>query len=281
MDKKIVLVTGASSGIGMAIAKEFFNLGFTVYGTSRQPEKVDKEQGGVITFLALDITDATSRDACIEQIFALEGKLDILVNNAGYGQMGPLSDLPDEVMLRQFETNMLGPASLTKLVLRAMIRQKSGMIVNISSISGVMPSAFAGAYCSSKAAMNAWSDTLRIELKPFGIQVITVQPGAIRSNFGNMASKNLSFDKLNTAYAPISDFIRKRAMISQEGATDAEEFARRLIRKLVKKKPKSIIRIGKSSILYPLMKRWLPTHLLDAIISSKFGLTKLRQSLDN
>jgi short-subunit dehydrogenase len=153
------------------------------------------------------------------------------------------------------------------------------MIVNISSISGVMPSAFAGAYCASKAAVNAWSDTLRIELKPFGIQVVTVQPGAIRSNFGNIASKNLSYDKDNSAYKPIADFIAKRAMISQEKATDSEEFARRLVRQLVKKNLKSVIRIGKSSTLFPLMKRWLPTSLLDSIISDKFGLTMLRKSI--
>jgi short-subunit dehydrogenase len=127
--------------------------------------------------------------------------------------------------------------------------------------------------------MNAWSDTLRIELRPFGIQVITVQPGAIRSNFGNSASENLAFEKENSAYAPIADFINKRAVISQQGATGAEEFARRLISQLVKKNPKSIIRIGKSSILYPLMKRWLPTSLLDTIISGKFGLTQLRHDL--
>ena len=200
----------------------------------------------------------------------------MLVNNAGYGQMGPLTDISAEVMHRQFETNLLGPANLTNRVIPAMIMQKSGMIVNISSISGVMPSAFAGAYCASKAAVNAWSDTLRMELNPFGIKVITVQPGAIRSNFGNVASENLAFEKEHSFYAPVADFVNKRAVISQEGATDAGEFAGRLVKQLLRDQPKSVIRIGKSSVLYPLMKRWLPSSLLDSIISRKFGLTKLK-----
>jgi short-subunit dehydrogenase len=279
MDKQIILVTGASSGIGMAIAKEFINKGFKVYGTSRNPAKINKEDAGEILFLPLDVSNALSRKSCIEHIFKLEGQIDILVNNAGYGQMGPLTDIPEETMIKQFEINLLGPASLTQLVIPAMIESRSGMIVNISSISGVMPSAFAGAYCSSKAAMNAWSDTLRMELNPFGIKVITVQPGATRSNFGNTAAESLAFGKEQSFYAPIADFINKRALISQEGATPAEVFANRLVKQLLKKQPKAILRIGKSSIIYPLLKRWLPVFLLDNIISRKFGLEKLRKSL--
>ncbi len=280
MSKQIVLVTGASSGIGMAIAKEFIKKGFKVYGTSRYAEKSGNLEDKEISFLPLDITDALSRKNCIEKIIALEGRIDILVNNAGYGQMGPLMDMQVEIWNKQMQTNLVGPASLTQLVVPSMIVNKPGMVVNISSISGVMPSAFAGAYCASKAAMNAWSDTLRMELKPFGIRVITVQPGAIQSNFGNSASQNLAFSKDHSLYAPITDFIDKRALISQEEATSAEEFARRLVKQLLKKQPKAIIRIGKSSFIYPLLKRWLPDFMLDGIISRKFGLLKLRKVLN-
>ena len=275
MSGQIVLVTGAYSGIGLAIAKEFVEKGFKVYGTSRNPEKTGSNQSGGFTFLLLDITDDASRKNCVEKILETEDRIDILVNNAGYGQMGALMDLPDEKMDRQFQTNLLGPAALTHLVVPAMIQNNSGMVVNISSISGVMPSAFAGAYCASKAAMNAWSDTMRMELKPFNIRVITVQPGAIHSNFGNSAAKNLAFAEDKSPYAPIADFINRRALISQEGATPAEDFARKLVNQLLKKKPKSIIRIGKSSFIYPFLKRWLPDNVLDGIISRKFGLKKL------
>ena len=275
MRRQIVLVTGASSGIGLAIAKEFINKGFKVYGTTRNPEKIEMEYTGKIVFLPLEITDQQSRKTCVEQILNLEGNIDILVNNAGYGQMGPLAEMPVEIMRKQFDVNLIGPASITQMVIPAMVKQKSGMIVNICSISGVMPSAFAGTYCASKAALNAWSDSLRMELKPFGIKVITVQPGAILSNFGNTAEDSLVFNREQSFYAPIAEFINKRAQISQEGASSAEEFARRLIRQLTKERPKAIIRIGKSSIIYPLLKRWLPTIMLDKIISKKFGLTRL------
>ncbi len=281
MNKKVVLITGVSSGIGLELAKEFEGLGFIVFGTSRNPEKSSKEYTGGITLLQLNVNNAGSRKECINQVIEKAGGIDILVNNAGYGQMGPLAEISDEIIHRQFKTNLFGPAALTQLVLPAMIKQKSGMIVNISSISGVMPSAFAGAYCSSKAAMNAWSDTLRMELKPFGIKVITVQPGAIQSNFGKTAAENLAFDKDYSFYAPVADFVNKRANISQEGATTAEEFAVRLVKHLLKKNPKPIIRIGKSSTLYPLMKRWLPATVLDNIIAGKFGLTQLRKTLQS
>jgi short-subunit dehydrogenase len=281
MNKQIVLVTGASSGIGMSIAKEFISKGFRVYGTTRYPEKISKVEAAEILFIPLDVTSALSRKTCIEYILNIEGRINILVNNAGYGQMGPLADITGDIMHKQLDINLVGPASFTQMIIPTMIMQKSGMIVNISSISGVMPSAFAGAYCASKAALNAWSDTLRMELKPFGIKVITVQPGAIQSNFGNTAANNLVFGKEKSFYAPIAEFINKRAMISQEGANTSEEFARRLVRQLIKKRPRSIVRIGKSSIIYPLLKRWLPTCLLDLIISRKFGLTKLRKLVNN
>ena len=277
MSGKIVLVTGASSGIGMAIAKEFVEKGFKVFGTSRNAEKTEIEQSGGYSLLSLDITDDSSRKNCVDKILKTEGRIDILVNNAGYGQMGALMDLPGEKFEKQLQTNLVGPAALTQLVVPSMIQNKSGMVVNISSISGVMPSAFAGAYCSSKAAMNAWSDTLRVELKPFNIKVITVQPGAIQSNFGNSAAQNLAFAEEKSSYAPIADFIHRRALISQEGATPAEVFARKLVNQLIKKHPKAIIRLGKSSFVYPFLKRWLPVAVLDGIISRKFGLKMLEQ----
>jgi len=280
MSNQIVLVTGASSGIGMAIAKEFINKGFKVYGTSRSPEKNQSGLGGEISYIPLDITVDSSRKNCVEKILKLEGRIDVLVNNAGYGQMGALMDVPVEKFNQQLQTNLVGPASLTQLIVPSMIRNKTGLVVNISSISGVMPSAFAGIYCASKSAMNSWSDVLRMELKPFNIKVITVQPGAIQSNFGSTASQNLALAEDKNLYAPIAEYINKRAFISQEGATPAEEFARQLVNQLIKKQPKAIIRIGKSSFIYPLLKRWLPVKILDGIISRKFGLKKLQKMIN-
>lgn len=277
MTHSVALITGASSGIGKAIAIELLNQGFTVYGTSRKSAAETGE--GLMTILRMDITDPASRQECIDKVLQTEGRIDLLVNNAGYGQMGPLAELPADKMHMQIETNLLGPAELTRLVIPSMMKQKKGTIVNISSISGVMPSAFSGAYCASKAAMTAWSETLRMELAPFGIRVTTVQPGAIQSDFGQVATRNLAFDTDHSAFRPIGEYILKRAMVSQERATSSVVFAKKLVRQILKKHPKAIIRIGKSSFLYPFMKRWLPTCILDRIIAGKFGLLKLRRKL--
>jgi short-subunit dehydrogenase len=277
INKQVVLVTGASSGIGLALVKEFYKKGFKVYGTTRQPDQINPELKQGLRFLELDVTNHSSQAQCIESIIKAENKIDVVVNNAGFGMMGPLADIPVDEIRRQFEVNFFGLVAINRLIIPQMIKQHSGKIVNLSSISGVMPTAFSGAYCASKAAVNAYSDALRIELKPFNIQVITVQPGRILSNFGKNAFKNLVFNKDNSAYAPISKYIEKRVLISQENATTAEEFARRLVKELVKSSPKAVSRIGKSSFLYAFMKRWIPDSILDMIISKTFGLNQLHQ----
>jgi short-subunit dehydrogenase len=132
-----------------------------------------------------------------------------------------------------------------------------------------------GAYCASKAAFTAWSETLRLEHRPFNIKVVKLQPGGIKSNFGISASRYLAFDEDKSVYAPISAFIRKKTMVSQQHATPAEEFARKLVTRLLVRNPDAIIRIGKSSRLNPAMKRWILTVLLDRLIAHKFGLDRL------
>jgi short-subunit dehydrogenase len=276
--KSIVLVTGASSGIGLALAKQFLEKGFKVYGTTRKPVSADAQTGHGIAFLPLDVTDQPAQQECISLILKREGHIDILVNNAGFGLMGPLAEIPDSEMKRQFETNFFGLASMNRFVIPCMIEQGSGIIVNISSISGVMPSAFSGAYCASKAAVNAYSDSLRMELKPFGIKVLTVQPGGIRSNFGENAFKNMVFDNEHSIYLPIATFVEKRALISQDKATPAEVLAKRLYKEIVKPSPAAVIRIGKSSFIYPFLKRWIPTALLDNMVSGTFGLNRINRS---
>ena len=167
------------------------------------------------------ITDEKSIMACVNSVIAKAGRIDMLVNNAGLLLIGPLVELETSELRLQFETNVIGLASLTRAVVPHMIQKKSGKIVNISSISGVLNTPFAGAYCSTKAAVTAFSDTLRMELAPFGIQVITVQPGGIKSNLSDNADKELErFTK--TPYGPIQDFIVTRAHISQKNATPAE-----------------------------------------------------------
>ena len=156
-----------------------------------------------------------------------------------------------------------------------MLNERSGLVVNIASVSGICATPFAGAYCATKAAVNLLSTSLRIELAPFGIDVITVQPGAIKSDFGKAATGTIRLDR-QSVYAPLSRYVEARAMSSQKDPTSAEEFASRLVDKLFLKKIPKVIRLGKSSTQLPL-EASLPAGSYDKMMSRMFGLDKLKR----
>lgn len=170
---KVILITGASSGLGKSIAQYLSEKGFKVYGTSRNPIHEDLN----FKMLQLDVRDLNSIQTCIKEILSKEDKIDILINNAGVGITGPLEEIPMEEIKNNFETNLFGPLALIKEVLPYMRSQKSGLIINITSIAGYMGLPFRSVYSSSKSAFEIISESLRMELKQFGIQVTTVAPG--------------------------------------------------------------------------------------------------------
>jgi len=271
----VVLISGCSTGIGRALAMEFAARNWRVFATARKPAAINDLKAANIEIAALDVTDEKSITVCVNSVIAKAGRIDMLVNNAGLLLIGPLIELETSELRRQFETNVIGLAALTRAVAPHMIGRKSGKIVNMSSVSGVLPTPFAGAYCSTKAAVNAFSDSLRMELAPFGITVVTVQPGGIKSNLSGNADKELDrFQK--TPYGPIQNFIVARANASQENATPAEVFAKELVDKLERKKTPKFIRLGKDSKLLPFIARF-PRLLIDALLSKKFGLDRLRK----
>jgi short-subunit dehydrogenase len=198
----------------------------------------------------------------------------LLINNAGYGALGPLGELPMNELRLQFETNVFGLVALVQALLPDMVRQRSGRIVNISSVSGVLPTPFAGAYCATKAAVNALSDSLRMELQPFGIEVITVQPGGVASQFSATAAKRSNL-KEASLYAAVTDAIAARVGASQARATPAEVFARKMADAVLAPNPQAVVRIGHHSLLLPFLKRWLPTRALDRVLSRRFRLNRL------
>ncbi|HNU93014.1 MAG TPA: SDR family NAD(P)-dependent oxidoreductase [Spirochaetota bacterium] len=272
----VVLITGCSSGIGLALARAFANAGCEIVATARKPEAIGDIRTEKLLKMRLDITDPNSIQECVKELERRGKQVDILVNNAGYGLMGPLIEISLDELRRQFETNVFGSFSLTQALAEGMIERRSGMIVNIGSVSGVLPSTFAGAYSASKAALNALSDILRVELAPFGVRVITAQPGAIRSNFGKAAATILEGRKgKQSHYQPIAQFVEGRAEYSQRNPTDADLFARKMVKKILAKKPPAIIRIGKESVKLPLVKWLLPTSVVDRILSKTFGLDRL------
>ncbi|SPS07127.1 SDR family NAD(P)-dependent oxidoreductase [Latilactobacillus sakei] len=199
MMKKIIAITGASNGMGEAAAKLFAKNGWIVYGGARRVEKIPTAEN--IHALKLDVTDSESNHAFIETIYNEQGRVDVLINNAGYGEYGPVEEVPLENARKQFETNFFGAAELTQIVLPIMRAQKSGRIVNISSIGGDVYTPLGAYYHATKAAIQQWSDVLDLEVAEFGIRSVVVQPGGTQSAWSDIAmsiaKKNL---KPNSAY---------------------------------------------------------------------------------
>jgi len=281
---KTVLITGCSSGIGRALCEKYLAKGFHVYASARNIRSLeDLAENPELEKLTLDVNNAGSIRNAIAHIKQDHNRLDVLINNAGYAAMGPLVDMPIEDLRAQFETNVFAPMELTKACLPLLMSQQmakdetnsNAQVVNIGSVSGITTTPFSGAYCSTKAALHSLSDAQRMELAPFGIDVITVQPGAIQSKFGDNSLTNvLQRITPESLYAPLKDAIKARATASQDNPTPAEEFAESLVEQLLNK-PKAVIRIGNGSFGLPLLKRWLPPAILDKILSKKFDLPSL------
>lgn len=198
---KIAVVTGASSGIGSVAALRLLSLGFTVYGAARRLDRLEAIAAKGVKPLALDVTDAESMQAGIEGVLTTTGRIDVLVNNAGYGSYGAIEDVSQDEAKRQFDVNVFGAMELTKLVLPHMRKQRSGRIINISSVGGRAVGPFGGWYHGTKFALEALSDSLRMELKPFGIDVVVVEPGAIASEFLDIAAAGLQATSGRGPYA--------------------------------------------------------------------------------
>jgi NAD(P)-dependent dehydrogenase (short-subunit alcohol dehydrogenase family) len=185
---KAVLVTGCSSGIGRATALHLAGRGHTVYASARRPDSIaDLEEHGC-RLLALDVTDETSRQEAVHAIEAEHGAVGALVNNAGYSQSGAVESIPLDDVRRQFETNVFGLVRMCQLVLPAMREQRWGRIVNVSSMGANFTFPGGGFYHATKYAVEAISDALRFEVKGFGVDVVIVQPGLIRTSFGEVAA---------------------------------------------------------------------------------------------
>ena len=179
---KVVLITGGSSGIGKSIGEFLHHKGFVVYGTSRYPERV---LNSVFPLVALDVRDSNSIRLAVAKIIATTGQLDIVINNAGVGITGPLEEIPLEEMKNNFDTNFFGPIEVMKAALPQMREQKSGLIINVTSIAGYMGLPYRGIYSASKGALELITEALRMEVKSFGIQITNVAPGDFATNIAS------------------------------------------------------------------------------------------------
>jgi len=244
-----------------------------VVATARRLEMIEDLQAAGMSTLPLDITDPTTIQQAVSTILETHHQLDILINNAGYGQFGPLMDVSAEKLQAQFQTNVFAPIALIQQVAPIMKQQQAGLIVNIGSISGLVTTPFAGAYCASKSALHSLSEALRMELSPFGITVVTVQPGAVASNIGVAAEKELAGVLTSDSwYVSFAQTIRDRTNLSQVEAMPTEQFAAQLVQQVTQPKPPAIIRLGKKSLWLPFLKKWLPPAWMTFLLKRRFGL---------
>ena len=277
--KDTVLISGCSSGLGLGLVKQFSLAGHHVIATARNLEAISHLKSSDVDVLQLDVTDPSSIRKCIELAISITGKIDILINNAGFALLGPVSELDIEMLKNQYSTNLFGAIELSQVVIPHMMRRKSGKIIHISSVSGIVTTPFAGAYCSSKSALSSIADAMRVELKPFGISVMDVQPGAIKSSFGKTAKRSTTiYHKSNSQYTNIAQFIDKRAEMSQEDPSSAEEIAAVIVKKAVLRNLPARIKIGKGSFKLPFLKSILPLNVFDSISAKIFGLNLLNKS---
>lgn len=270
---KTALITGCSSGIGKELANQLQAKGWHVFVTARRLESLaDFKNKAGFTCYALDVNSTEQRTALLEQI-TQHGKLDLLVNNAGYGAMGPIIEMPQAELEKQFSTNVYAPLTLAQLCLPLLRNSQQAHIINIGSVSGILTTPFSGAYCATKSALHSLSDALRMELAPFGIRITTIQPGAIQSEFGNNAASTLANTlPANSLYQPLKKHIEARAMASQSNNTKTVDFVQQLIKVIEQKNPPAEKRIGSGSTALPLLRRLLPLKTVDAILQKKFGL---------
>jgi NAD(P)-dependent dehydrogenase (short-subunit alcohol dehydrogenase family) len=269
---KVALVTGASSGIGEETARMLQEAGFATYAVAR---RVDRMAGlaekGVTTF-AMDVTDDASMVAGIERIMAEEGRIDVLVNNAGYGSYGAVEDVPIDEARRQFEVNVFGLARLTQLVTPHMRGQGSGRIINVSSIGGKFYEPLGAWYHATKFAVEGFSDSLRLELAPFGIRVVIIEPGPIITEWNSIARDGLLEQSKGGAYEDRSVRVHATMERGDTGwaGTTPDVVAKKIVKAATTAHPRPRYPVGKGAGSTLLARRLLPDRAFDVVVNSMY-----------
>jgi short-subunit dehydrogenase len=270
--KKVIVITGASSGIGKETALTLINEGHIVYGAARRVEQMKDltKTGGFA--LKLDVTDQNQVKNCVKQVMDEQGRIDVLVNNAGYGLYGAVEDLSIEDAKRQFDVNIFGLASITKEVLPHMRAQKSGKIINISSMGGKIYTPLGAWYHATKHALEGWSDCLRIELKQFGIDVVVVEPGAIATEFGDVLYEPMLKNSGSGPYKNMAEAMAKTTKESYEkkGAASPPSVIADVISKAISSgKPKTRYVAGKMAKPMMFIRKYLGDRVFDKALLSQ------------
>ncbi|WP_316741301.1 oxidoreductase [Pedobacter antarcticus] len=266
---KTILITGASAGIGKATAIYLAQNGYNVYGAARRTDKMEDLKTYGIKVISLDVTKNESIVACVNQIITDAGNIDILINNAGFGSYGAIEDVSMEDARYQLEVNVFGAMRLAQLVLPKMRENKFGKIVNISSVGGKISMAFGGWYHASKFAIEALSDAMRNEVKPFGIDVIVIEPGGIKSEWGGIAMDSAVRVSGRSAY---KDMVAnsEKAFRSMEDKVPGPILIAKLIKKSIEaKSPKTRYVGGYMAKPMLFLRKIVSDKIMDKIIMSQ------------
>jgi len=265
-DSSVALVTGASSGIGLVVAQSLVKAGYRVFGTSRKPLP---DNAGV-TMLVCDVTSQASVDQAVETIIGQTGRIDLVVNNAGVGLLGGAEESSIAQAQRLFDVNVFGVARVVNAVLPIMRRQKSGRIVNMSSLLGVIPSPFNAFYASTKHAIEGYSESLDHEVREFGVRVVLVQPGVTRTAFEeNLTRADQPIAVYDTARA------RSEALMRQwvEEGDPPQVVADAVVRAAGAAKPKLRYPAGKQSNQLGALRRFIPSAAFDNAVRKHYGFS--------
>jgi NAD(P)-dependent dehydrogenase (short-subunit alcohol dehydrogenase family) len=261
--KMVALATGASAGIGEATVKRLIEQGYTTYAAARRLDRMaGLEKSGAI-LLPLDLTDDASIVQAVDRIRTEQGRIDVLLNNAGYGSYGAVEDVPLDEARRQFEVNVFGLARLIQLVTPLMRQQRSGKILNVSSIGGKGWEPLGAWYHATKFAVEGFSDCLRMELKPFGIDVIVIEPGAIRTEWTQIALDNLQQTSGHTVYRPQAEEKHALFLAAPVAASDPDVVAREIVRAIQATRPKTRYVVGAGAKPLVFIASFLPDRFND------------------
>jgi NAD(P)-dependent dehydrogenase (short-subunit alcohol dehydrogenase family) len=277
---RVALVTGSSSGIGEATALALARGGFRVFASGRTLAGVEHLRGtSGVEPIELDVMDDVSIVRAVAHAFNAAGRIDVLVNNAGFAIFGAVEDLPREELRRQFEVNVFAAMALCRQVLPIMRRQGAGTIVNVSSVAGRVSTPLLGAYCASKFALEAFTDSLRVEARPFGIRVVSVEPGSTRTAFQERAVRESAavLERRGSVYASLYKDVLASYTTPALGAS-AEDVGRRIARVVSKRRPGARYRVKWYDTLAVAVTRVLPARAVDFGVARWVGLGRLRPS---
>jgi NAD(P)-dependent dehydrogenase (short-subunit alcohol dehydrogenase family) len=272
--KMIAIITGASSGIGEVTARSLLDAGYTVYAGARRVERMQPIEAAGALVSALDVTSADSIQSFVNTVIEAEGQIDVLINNAGYGSYGAVEDVSAEEARRQFEVNLFGLAAMTNAVLPSMRKQRSGTVVHIGSVGGKLWSVLGGWYQASKYALEGLADCTRNELRPFGIDVVLIEPGGIKSEWRGNVVESIKRTSGDGPYKPIADAAVKFFDGIESMEAEPKLVADVILKACASNRPKARYVVPANAKVMLLTKALLTDRMFDRIWSRFMGIPK-------